>query len=354
MLALVVGGRAAEGPRRRAKPNVVVIMSDDHGWADAGFQKLPASRDVLTPNLDRLFGSGLRFTNGYVASSTCGPSRSSLMTGRTSSRFALEDNQPGTPLEGPPPTEILIPKLLKPAGYHTGAIGKWHLGEAPDRVRAARGFDEFFGFLGGSHPYFSGNLVRGTKEVALKGHITDALAEGAVDFIQRNRAAPFFLYVAFNAPHSPMQAPQRLIERIVAHQPAFQPAYERMKLKTGRGALPEFEVRPFKGKDVDMEVMRLVYCAMVAGLDDGVGRILDALEATGLRRTRWCFSSPTTARLSPGRTISAASTGRCAAARARSSTVACACFSAPAGPACCRRATTTTAFSTPWTSSRPR
>lgn len=271
------------------KPNVIVIMSDDHGWADAGFQKLPASRDVLTPHLDRLFGSGLRFTQGYVASSTCGPSRASLLTGRTSSRFAFEDNQPGTPFEGPPPTEILIPQALKGTGYRTGAIGKWHLGEAPDRLPAARGFDEFFGFLGGGHDYFKGTLVRGTKEEPMQGYITDVLADGAADFIRRNRAQPFFLYVAFNAPHSPMQAPQRLIERIVAHQPAFRPAYERMKLKTGAGALPNFDLRPFKGKDVDREIMRLVYCAMVAGLDDGVGRILDTLESTGLREKTLVF-----------------------------------------------------------------
>ena len=271
------------------KPNVIVIISDDHGWADASFQKLPASRDVRTPHLDRLFASGMRFTQGYVASSTCGPSRSSLMTGRTSSRFGLEDNQPGTPLEGPPASDILIPRILKPAGYHTGAIGKWHLGEAPDRVPAARGFDEFFGFLGGGHDYSKGKLMRGTQEVDLKGYITDALADGAADFITRNQDKPFFLYVAFNAPHSPMQAPQRLIERMVAHQPAFRPAYERMKQKTGAGALPNFEVRPFKGKNVDMEIMRLVYCAMVAGLDDGVGRILDTLEKTKLRENTLIF-----------------------------------------------------------------
>ena len=121
------------------KPNVIVIISDDHGWADASFQKLPASRDVRTPHLDRLFASGLRFTQGYVASSTCGPSRSSLMTGRTSSRFGLEDNQPGTPLEGPPASEILIPRILKPVGYHTGAIGKWHLGGVNRPLRSGKG-----------------------------------------------------------------------------------------------------------------------------------------------------------------------------------------------------------------------
>lgn len=119
---------AAASAFAAGKPNVIVIMSDDHGWADAGFQKLPASRNVLTPHLDRLFGSGLRFTQGYVASSTCGPSRASLVIRRTSSRFAFEGNQPGTPFEGPPPTEILIPQALQGTGYRTGAIGKRHLG----------------------------------------------------------------------------------------------------------------------------------------------------------------------------------------------------------------------------------
>ncbi|MEX0322810.1 MAG: sulfatase-like hydrolase/transferase [Puniceicoccaceae bacterium] len=279
LISLVCSG---ESPLDQ-QPNFIIILADDLGWADISIQGEPASRDVDTPNIDRLFREGMRFTNGYVASSTCGPSRSSLLTGRTSSRFAMEDNQPGTPLEGPPATEILLPAILRSRGYTSGIIGKWHLGEAADRVPHARGFDEFFGFLGGSHDYYSGGLVRGNEAVQLDGYITDVLAEGAAAFVKENKDNPFFLYVAFNAPHSPMQAPQRLIERVVRHQPRFAEAFDMMQQKEGVDGLPYFDLRPFKGLDIDVDMMRLVYCAMVFGLDDAVGEILDAVDGAGIR-----------------------------------------------------------------------
>lgn len=264
-------------------------MADDLGWADVSIQQEQASRDVSTPNIDRLFREGMRFTNGYVASSTCGPSRSSLLTGRSSSRFAMEDNQPGSPLEGPPATEILIPRLIRDNGYITGAIGKWHLGETPDRLPEARGFDHFFGFLGGSHDYYAAPLTHNGKTISYDGYLTDVLADAAVDFIQDNKDDPFFLYVAFNAPHTPMQAPQRLIERVVRHQARFADAFELMKQKKGEDGLPYFDLRPFKGLDIDVDLMRLVYCAMVFGLDDGVGHILDAVDGAGIRNNTLIF-----------------------------------------------------------------
>ncbi|HSH08892.1 MAG TPA: sulfatase-like hydrolase/transferase [Oceanipulchritudo sp.] len=283
MASLILSIPCFAGEKPADPPNFIIIIADDLGWADISIQQEAASRDVSTPNIDRLYREGIRFTNGYVASSTCGPSRSSLLTGRTSSRFAMEDNQPGSPLEGPPATEILLPAIISGKGYKSGAIGKWHLGEAPDRLPAARGFDEFFGFLGGSHDYYSGTLTRNTENVPLDGYITDVLADGAVEFIQKNKDNPFFLYVAFNAPHSPMQAPQRLIERVVRHQPRFADAFTLMKNKGGPDGLPFFDLRPFKGKNIDVDLMRLVYCAMVFGLDDGVGKILDAVDGVGIR-----------------------------------------------------------------------
>lgn len=262
------------------RPNVVIILADDLGWADIGVQHEPATVDVATPNIDKLFESGLRFTNGYVASATCGPSRASLLTGRTSSRFGIEGNEE----VGVPTTEIFIPQIIKQAGYTSGIIGKWHLGEHPGQLPLDKGFDEFYGFLGGNHNYYSKPLLSGTKEVDFKGYLTDALADKAVDFIERNRKGPFFLYAAFNAPHSPMMATQHYIERVVEHQPRFKPVYERMKLIKGRDALPDFSFSEFRSPDADPQIMRLVYCAMVAGLDDGVGKIMEAIDKAGIRK----------------------------------------------------------------------
>lgn len=275
-ILLALGAAFAIGADR---PNVIVIMADDLGWADIGIQNEEATKDVSTPHIDRLFSQGLRFRNGYVASSTCGPSRASFLTGRTSSRFSMEDNN-GVAV---PPSEIMIPEAIKEVGYTSGLIGKWHLGEQPEQLPRAKGFDEFLGFLGGSQDYYEGPLVYNEGERDFEGYVTDVIADGAVDFIERNKEDPFFLFVAFNAPHSPMQAPQRLIERTVAHQPRFAEAYEKMKLKEGVDGLPNFDLRPFKGLDIDVDVMRLVYCAMVFGLDDGVGKIMEAVDEAGIR-----------------------------------------------------------------------
>lgn len=263
------------------RPNVVIIMADDLGWADVGVQNEEATKDVTTPNIDKLFRSGLRFTNGYVANATCGPSRASMMTGRSSSRFGLEDNVDSCV----PTSEIMIPQIIRQAGYTCGIIGKWHLGHRKGQLPQAKGFDEFYGFLGGNHHYFSNAkpVLSGTEEANFDGYLTDALADKAGDFIERHNESPFFLYAAFNAPHSPMMATQRDIERVVQHQPRFEPAYEQIKQVKGRNALPNFVMSDFRLPDADPEVMRLVYCAMVAGLDNGVGKIMAAIEKAGVR-----------------------------------------------------------------------
>lgn len=263
------------------QPNVVIIMADDLGWADIGVQDEEATQDITTPNIDKLLQSGLRFTNGYVANATCGPSRASLMTGRSSSRFGLEDNIDSCV----PTSEIMIPQIIGPAGYTSGVIGKWHLGHEPGQLPADKGFDEFYGFLGGNHHYFSNKkpILSGTEKAQFDGYLTDALADQAVDFIERHREEPFFLYAAFNAPHSPMMATQRDIERVVAHQPRFAPVYERIKQIKGRNGLPNFVMSDFRSPDADPEIMRLVYCAMVAGLDEGVGKMMSAIDHAGIR-----------------------------------------------------------------------
>ena len=263
------------------KPNVIIIMADDLGWADIGIQNEAATADVATPHIDKLIRSGLRFTNGYVANATCGPSRASMMTGRTSSRFRMEDNND----LGVPSREILVPQILKRAGYTSGIIGKWHLGHEPEQMPLEKGFDEFYGFPGGNHHYFSKPLISGTEEVTFEGYLTDVLADKAGEFIQRNQEGPFFLYAAFNAPHSPMMATQTYLGRVVRHQPRFESAYEKIKKIKGRNALPNFIMSDFRSPDADPEVMRLTYCAMVAGLDDGVGKIMAAVDQAGIRES---------------------------------------------------------------------
>lgn len=313
-----------------AAPNIVVIMADDLGWADIASQNEAVSSIFETPNIDRLFDEGLRFTNGYVANATCGPSRASTMTGRTSSRFGFEsNNELGVPLN-----EILLPEVLATSGYKSGLVGKWHLGEEPGQHPWERGFDMFYGFLGGNHDYFEARIGGNNNKAAFldsvgnvvseaewggsssDDYITDVLASRAAEFIDENKEEPFFLYLSFNAPHSPMQAPDRLIDRVLQN-PALiaddyrtdagtpvanvdlAQAYIDMVTETG-GTAParpvapavfdptttdvgEYDFDDFRDENADPAIMRLVYAAMVYGLDDGVGVVLDAIDDAGIR-----------------------------------------------------------------------
>ena len=144
----------AFGQSTAAPPNIVIILADDLGYGDVGFNGCP---DIPTPNIDALANNGVRCTNGYVTHPFCTPSRAALLTGRYQQRFGLE-NLTGTdttnPRAGLPMQEVLLPEILQPAGYVCGAVGKWHLGFTPNFHPMQRGFDEFFGFLGGSSTYF--------------------------------------------------------------------------------------------------------------------------------------------------------------------------------------------------------
>ena len=203
------------------KPNIVLLFADDAGFADFGFQ---GSKIVRTPYLDRLAVEGARCTAAYVTASVCGPSRAGLMTGKYQQRFGMEENNvPGymsdTGLMGAemglPLSETTIADRLRPLGYRSIILGKWHLGGADRYHPLRRGFDEFYGFRGGARDYFPYGhpppepLNRLERDFAQfqehEGYLTDALAEEACKFIQRNRERPFFLYLAFNAVHAPMQ-----------------------------------------------------------------------------------------------------------------------------------------------------
>lgn len=190
------------------KPNIVVILSDDLGYGELGCQ---GGTDIPTPNIDSIARGGVRFTNAYVSCPVCSPTRAGLLTGRYQQRFGHEFNAAGAgPDFGLPHGETTMANCMKSLGYATGIVGKWHLGEKENLMPTERGFDEFFGFLGGAHPYFANQrkarILRGTDVVKEKEFLTDAFAREAVSFIDRHQAEPFFLYLAFNAVHAPMQA----------------------------------------------------------------------------------------------------------------------------------------------------
>ena len=191
------------------QPNIVVIVADDLGYADIGVH---GSKDIPTPNIDAIARNGVRFSDAYVSGPFCSPTRAGLMTGKYPQRFGHEFNLGAGGDVGMPLTESTLADRLKAAGYRTALFGKWHLGGGETFHPMSRGFDEFFGFLSGEHSYLdvaagtNNPLMDGRKVAARVEYLTDTLADRAVDFIRRNRAGPFFLYLAFNAVHTPMEA----------------------------------------------------------------------------------------------------------------------------------------------------
>lgn len=256
MLALVLESLSAQAAEPR-KPNIVVLLADDLGYADVGFH---GCRDVPTPHLDSLARKGVRCSNGYVSGPYCSPTRAGFMTGRYQQRFGHEFNPGGGERArvGLPLSESTIADRLKAAGYATGLVGKWHLGAAPDFHPQKRGFDEFFGFLGGGHAYFPGQgaaIFRGTGRVQEQAYLTDAFAREAVAFIERHKQSPFFLELAFNAVHTPMHATDDRLARFSSIQNS----------------------------------RRRTYAAMLTALDEAVGRVLEALRAAGLEENTLIF-----------------------------------------------------------------
>ena len=249
--ALICSGSAFAADARR--PNVIFIVADDLGYADVGFN---GCKDIPTPHIDSLAKSGVRLSNGYVSHPFCSPTRAGLLTGRYQQRFGHENNPAYLPEDatvGLPLTETLLPRVLKDAGYATGAIGKWHLGAAPVFHPNERGFSEYFGFIGGGHIYLPAGkggaeytipLVRNHEPLPLEGYMTDVLSHEAAAFIGRHKSEPFFLYVAYNAVHTPLQAPEKYLSRFA-------------------GITDE---------------RRRTYAAMTSAMDDGVGEVLGALR----------------------------------------------------------------------------
>lgn len=233
-----------------ARPNVILILADDLGYGDIGVH---GCKEIPTPNIDRLATQGLRFTNAHCNGTICAPTRAALMTGLYQNRMGVEDLRKPLPVKFP-----TIPERLKACGYATAMVGKWHLGSSPGFTPPDRGFDEFFGFHGGVHSYIppkdedgdrKSPIIRGQNPVVEKRYLTDAFGEEATAFISRQRSAekPFFLYLAFNAVHVPLQA----VEKYSARFP---------------------DIR---------NPNRKTYAAMLSAMDDAIGKVLGELEAIG-------------------------------------------------------------------------
>jgi arylsulfatase A-like enzyme len=296
------------------QPNILLITVDDLGMADCS---LYGEGEIQTPNLDKLGSEGVIFENAYVTSPVCAPSRAALITGRYQHRFGFEftmhdrylrnqleyfgfryfiDSEPWVAKwtdevpdreaimnQGLPVSEITLAELLKKHGYKTGITGKWHLGWGSDRLPSAFGFDEQYGFFM-SHslyapegtpgivdqkidedwtdPYIWGGqrkgphaIHRNNKVIEEPGYLTDRITDESIDFIDQHREEPFFLWVSYTAPHTPLQAPQEHVDKF---------------------------------KDIEDPVKR-VYRAMISSLDDNLGRLMDHLSSQGLDENTLVF-----------------------------------------------------------------
>ena len=240
-----------------AQPNILLILADDMGYGDLGCY---GSQQIETPVLDRLAAEGIRCTQGYVAASVCAPSRAGLLTGRYPQRIGFEHN-----LTSNQPTIVpeqlgirldhrTLGDYLREAGYRTGIVGKWHVGEVVDAFHPnQRGFEFFFGMLNGSHNYFP-TLEKNRLEfngepidAVRTPYLTDWLTDEAIDFVQHETSQPWFLLLSYNTPHTPLQAKQSDLAR--------------------------FEHIPHQG--------RRTYAAMQWSMDQNIGRLLDQLRVSG-------------------------------------------------------------------------
>lgn len=204
-----------------AKPNVILILADDLGYEDLGFQ---GSDRIQTPHLDRLASMGTRFTDGHVSASVCSPSRAGLMTGRYQQRFGHEGNSPRRP-DGMDTAEQTMGQAFQSLGYRTAIFGKWHLGSEEEHYPTRRGFDVFWGLRSGSRTYWydatktdkpgSDKAIEDNgMQVKFAGHLTDRLGDQAVKFVDESKDQPFFVYLSFTAPHGPLQSKPEDLEAL--------------------------------------------------------------------------------------------------------------------------------------------
>lgn len=260
-------------PDPKGRPhNILFILADDLGYGDLSCYGRP---DYRTPRIDRLAGEGLRFTSNYTAAAVCTPTRVALMTGRYPARLPVGLVEPlayGDLTVGLPPEHPTPASLLKQAGYATALIGKWHLGYLPEYGPIRHGFDEFYGILSGGVDYFSHrvpsgklDLHEGNVTVDQVGYMTDLLTDRAVQYIRRRHAAPFYLALHYTAPHWPWEGPgDTAVSR--RYRSVADTVKDRFVKGYADGGSPQ------------------VFAAMVRRLDEGVGRVLGALEDAGQSR----------------------------------------------------------------------
>lgn len=268
LIPLLATAYALGAEKAADRPNIVLILCDDLGYADVGFnaQHFGVMTDVVTPNIDALAKRGTMFSQAYVAHPFCGPSRMALLSGRMPHCFGGQKNLPDVAKnlrdynqKGIPESETLISTVLQSANYSTACIGKWHLGDAKPFHPVTRGFDQFFGFLGGYVDYYRHRefsdldvLFNGQKPVEAEGYMTDLITDRAVQFVdEASSRNPFFLYVAYSVPHFPFQPP--------GSDPGKMVAKEELTLGTRKN-----------------------YVAMLEDMDRGVGQILESLDKRGL------------------------------------------------------------------------
>ena len=231
-------------------PNIIIILADDAGYSDFGFM---GSDEIKTPNLDQLALDGVTFNNAYVSASVCSPSRAGLLTGMYQQRFGHECNLDSDVNNSFDPNQITIAEALKTQGYNTGLIGKWHLGDKTQNHPLKNGFDYFWGFISGARNYFYDpneefrnsirNVVENYTQTKFDGYLTDVLGDKAIGFINKNHQSnnPFFLFLSFNAPHTPMHAKDDVLEK--------------------------FKDNP-----------RQVYASMMWSMDEAIGNVVEALK----------------------------------------------------------------------------
>jgi arylsulfatase B len=301
-LAVAVLGQAQAAERDFAKPNIVILLADDLGYGELGCQ---GNSEIPTPHIDSIAANGVRFTNGYVTAPFCSASRAGLITGRYQTRFGYEFNPIGhhneLPGVGLPRNEETLAERLRHAGYVSGLVGKWHLGGHAEFHPFRHGFDEFFGFtheghyfvplpwsgattwlrrsvlpgggrgrfttadgriiysthMNGTEPAYDANnpIMRGGQPVVEETYLTDAFTREAVDFIERNKDKPFFLLLAYNAVHSPMQGTDPYMKKFSHIQ----------------------------------DVHRRIFAAMLSNMDNSVGVVLAKLRREQLQQNTLIF-----------------------------------------------------------------
>lgn len=269
--AITLAFSACESPKPKSHPNVIIIMTDDQGYGDLGITGNP---HVKTSVIDEFARKSVRFNNFYV-SPVCAPTRSSLMTGRFSLRTGIRDTYNGGATMAS--NEVTIAEMLKKADYKTGVFGKWHLGDNYPSRPNDQGFDESVIHLSGGmgqvgdfttyfqrdSSYFDPVLWHNGQQEAYEGYCSDIFTEQAIDFIGNNSQSPFFCYLAFNAPHTPLQVPDKYYQMYKDIDPAS--GFEN-------------DNRPFvEMSERDKEAARKVY-AMVTNIDDNIGKLLQKLD----------------------------------------------------------------------------